>query len=128
MHRSQAFCEPRVTAQAVPLRCDRQVNECWVAERDGLIKVVERFIEPACVPIQNGAEECHLQQRVEVQLRVRDLIHQNRFTPERPAVAYTCCASAVTCFNTATLSSEKPNSMALLTVQAANLLTSPIFK
>ena len=75
MHRSHAFCEPRVTAQAVPIRCDRQVNECWVAERDGLIKAVERFIEPACVPIQNGAEECHLQQRVEVQLRVRDLIH-----------------------------------------------------
>ena len=34
--------------------------------------------------------------------------------------------SAVTCFNTATLSSGKPNTMAWLTIQAANLLTSPI--
>ena len=33
-----------------------------VAIRDGLIKAVERFIEPACCPIQNGAKECHLQQ------------------------------------------------------------------
>ena len=67
-HRSQTFREPRVTAQAVPIRCDRQVDECWVAVRDGLIKAVERFIEPACCPIQNGAKECHLQQDVEVQL------------------------------------------------------------
>ena len=80
-HRSQAFCEPRVTAQAVPIRCDRQVNECRVAVRDGLIKAVERFIEPACCPIQNGAEECHLQQDVEVQLRVRDLIHPESVHP-----------------------------------------------
>jgi len=42
---------------------------------------VERFIEPACCPMQNGAEECHLQQRVEVQLRVRDLIHQESVHP-----------------------------------------------
>src|SRR5215469_3450106 len=74
-HRSQAFCEPRVPAHAVPLRCDRQVHECWIAERDGLIETVERFIEAACRPIQSGAEECHLQQNVEVQLRVCDLIH-----------------------------------------------------
>src|SRR5271166_5109652 len=35
----------------------------------------------------------------------------NLLTPERPAVAYTCCMSAVTCFITATLSSEKPHTM-----------------
>ena len=33
----------------------------WVALRDRLIKAVERFIEPACCPIQNGAEECNFQ-------------------------------------------------------------------
>ena len=43
-HQSQALREPRIIAQAVPIRCDRQVNECWVAVRDGLIKAVERFI------------------------------------------------------------------------------------
>src|SRR5438270_6921476 len=61
-HQSQAFREPRVSSQAVPIRCDRQVNECWVAVRDGLIKAVERFVEPACCPIQNGAKKCDLQQ------------------------------------------------------------------
>jgi hypothetical protein len=52
------------------------VHECWVALRDRLIETVERLIELACSRIQNSAEECHLQQRVEVQLRVCDLIHQ----------------------------------------------------
>ena len=80
-HRSQTFREPGVTAQAVPIRCDRQVDECWVAVRDGLIKAVERFIEPACCPTQTGAKERHLQQDVEVQLRVRDLIHHESSHP-----------------------------------------------
>ena len=55
----------------------------------------------------------------------------NLLTPERPAVAYTCCMFAVTCFITAALSSGKPHAMAWLvwlTIQAANLLTSPILQ
>jgi hypothetical protein len=51
-HQSQALREPRIIAQAVPIRCDRQVNECWVAVHDGLIQTVERFVEPVCCSIQ----------------------------------------------------------------------------
>lgn len=40
-----------------------------------LLEAVERFVEPACTPIQNGAEDIHFQQQVEFQLRIRDLIH-----------------------------------------------------
>ena len=47
-HSFQAIVKSRIIAQAVPIRCDRQVNQCRVALRDGLIKAVERFIEPAC--------------------------------------------------------------------------------
>src|SRR5437867_2239687 len=76
----------------LPMFCDRQVDECWVAVRDGLIKAVERFFEPTCCPIQNGAKECHLQQDVEVQLRVRDLIHPESL--QSPARRPCCTISA----------------------------------
>jgi len=41
----QALREPRVIAQAVPIRCHRQVNECRVVARDGLTGV-ERTHSP----------------------------------------------------------------------------------
>ncbi len=63
------------------MRCDRQVYECWVAIRDGLIKAVERFIEPTCCPIQKGAGRCQLQHHVEVHSRVRDLLDQESVPP-----------------------------------------------
>jgi hypothetical protein len=76
---------PRTAGHRVgsPTAVKPQVNGCWVAENNGLIEAVKRFIDPACRPIHDGPAEPHLQYCVEIQLRVRDLIRHESVQPRK---------------------------------------------
>jgi hypothetical protein len=46
-HGFEPLAEPRVAAEAVPLRSDGQVDEGRIAEGNRLVQTVERLVESA---------------------------------------------------------------------------------